>query len=77
VIRGEKTMKYAVIFEEGASSWAASVPDLPGCYAIGESLGECRTLIADAVRQHIQSLRESGEQVPSPTSTVEIVEIAA
>ena len=30
-------MKYAVIVEEGATSYGAFVPDLPGCVAVTET----------------------------------------
>ena len=32
--------EYAVIYEQGPTSWGAWVPDLPGCVAAGESRGE-------------------------------------
>ena len=37
-------MKYAVIFEKGDTSYGASVPDLPGCVAVGDSLEEVKRL---------------------------------
>jgi predicted RNase H-like HicB family nuclease len=38
-------MKYAVVIECRPTSYGASVPDLPGCFAVGETLEEVERLI--------------------------------
>ena len=70
-------MKYAVVTEEGPKSFGAYVPDLPGCIAVGESRAEVVQLIQEAIELHIQGLQEQGERIPLPSSTVEIVNVAA
>jgi predicted RNase H-like HicB family nuclease len=70
-------MRYTVIFEQGPSSVGATVPDLPGCFAVAPNLAEARALIAEAIAFHIESLREDGEPVPEPTSHAEDVNVAA
>ena len=65
-------MEYVVIFEKGENSYGASVPDLPGCIAVGETMEEVRTLIAEAIEFHIEGLREAGEVVPQPTTTLPV-----
>lgn len=70
-------MKYAVVIEKGPNSYGAYVPDLPGCVAAGESRAEALQLIQEAIELHIEGLRESGAPVPSPSSSVELVEVAA
>ena len=70
-------MKYAVIIEKGESSYGASVPDLPGCVAAGETCEEALHLIHEAIEFHIQGLKEDGLQIPEPCSSVEIIEVAA
>ena len=70
-------MRYAVIIEEGESSFGAYVPDLPGCAAVAETKEEVLKLIREAVDFHIEGLREDGQPVPEPSSTVEYVEIRA
>jgi predicted RNase H-like HicB family nuclease len=69
-------MEYLVILEEGPSSVGAYVPDLPGCIAVGESRAEAMELIREAIELHIESLRENGEPVPSPHSTMEMIAVA-
>ena len=70
-------MKYAVIVEEGESSFGAHVPDLPGCVPVAETKAEVLKLIQEAIQFHIEGLREDGEPVPLPSSSVEYVEVRA
>ena len=70
-------MRYAVIIEEGESSFGAYVPDLPGCAAVANSKEEVMTLIQEAIEFHIEGLREDGQPIPEPSSSIEYVEIRA
>jgi predicted RNase H-like HicB family nuclease len=69
--------EYIVIYEQGPTSWGAWVPDLPGCVAAGETRAEVEQLIREAINAHIENLREHGEAVPEPASTVGMVEARA
>lgn len=69
--------QYAVIYEQGPTSWGGWVPDLPGCVAAGDSRGEVEQLIGEAISAHIESLREHGETVPQPSSTAGAIEVPA
>jgi predicted RNase H-like HicB family nuclease len=64
--------RYAVIFEQAESNWAAYVPDLPGCITTGKTLEETEQCIQEAVRGHIAVLGEFGEPVPKPTSVAKV-----
>jgi predicted RNase H-like HicB family nuclease len=70
-------MRYAVIVEEGESSFGAYVPDLPGCAAVGETKEEVLRLIQEAIEFHIEGLREDGQPVPEPSSSIEYIEVRA
>ena len=67
--------KYAVIFEKAENNWAAYVPDLPGCMTTGPTLEETRLNIREAIRGHVDTLRQCGEPVPPPTSLAGEVEV--
>ena len=69
--------KYAVIFEQAESNWAAYVPDLPGCVTTGRTLEETEQNIREAISGPLQMLREFGEPVPEPTSVAKEIEIIA
>jgi predicted RNase H-like HicB family nuclease len=70
-------MKYAVVIEKGTTSYSAYVPDLPGCVAVGKNREEVVKLIQQAIEFHIDGLREDGEPVPTPASTIEFIDVAA
>lgn len=70
-------MRYAVIIEEGETSFGAYVPDLPGCIAVAETKEEVLELIQETMEFHLEGLREEGQQAPTPSSTIEYVEVKA
>jgi len=70
-------MKYMVVIEKGETGYGAHVPDLPGCIAAGETREEVLQLIKEAIEFHIEGLRKAGEQVPSPSSASEFIEVNA
>ena len=70
-------MKYAVVIEKGATNYGAYVPDLPGCVATGATREEVVKLIQEAIEFHIEGLREEGEPIPPPSSSIEFIDVAA
>lgn len=69
------SVKYAVIFEQAETNWAAYVPDLPGCITTGKTLEETERNIREAIEGHLKTLREFGDSVPRPTSVAREIEI--
>jgi predicted RNase H-like HicB family nuclease len=69
-------VKYAVVFEKGPTSYGAYVPDLPDCVAVGDTLKEVERLIQEAIEFHIEGMREDGDPIPEPTSTVKEIELS-
>ena len=70
-------MKYAVVIEKGDNGYGAYVPDLPGCIAAAETKEEIKKLIHEAIEFHIEGLKEDGEPIPKPASSIEFIEVAA
>ena len=68
-------MTYMVVIEKGGNSFGAYVPDLPGCAAVGETREEVLHLIREAVDLHVVSMREHGDPLPEPASTIEYVQV--
>jgi predicted RNase H-like HicB family nuclease len=67
-------MRYAIVIEKAEGNYSAYVPDLPGCVATGDTVETVEQEIRDAIRFHIDGLREDGLPVPQPTSIAEYVE---
>ena len=70
-------MRYAVILEKGPEGYGAYVPDLPGCVAVGKTRAEVMKLIQEAIEFHIEGLRQEGQHVPEPSSSIEFIDVAA
>jgi predicted RNase H-like HicB family nuclease len=70
-------MKYTVIIEEGASSYGAFAPDLPGCIAAGKTKEEVLELIKEAIEFHIEGLKEDGNAIPKPHCDFTQIEVNA
>jgi predicted RNase H-like HicB family nuclease len=67
-------MRYAVVIEKAEGNYSAYVPDLPGCVATGETVAAVEAEIREAMRFHIDGLREDGIEVPAPSSIAEYIE---
>lgn len=70
-------MNYTVIIEESEDGWGAYAPDLPGCIASAASREEVVTLIREAIKFHLEGLREQGEPIPEPHCQSEIIRVDA
>ena len=70
-------MRYAIVIEKANGNYSAYVPDLPGCVATGETIEETEVSIREAIEFHLDGMREDGTVIPTPSSRVEYVEIAA
>lgn len=68
-------MKYVVVYEQAPRNWAAYVPDLPGCVATGQTRAEVERHIGEAIRMHIEAMREAGEPVPEPGAMSQLIEV--
>ncbi len=67
---------FTVVFDKTEEGYTVTVPALPGLVTEGRSLEEARSMAADAIRCHIESLRKDGEPVPSEMEVdVEKVEV--
>jgi predicted RNase H-like HicB family nuclease len=67
-------MRYAVVIEKADGNYSAYVPDLPGCVAAGATVADVENEIREAIRFHIDGLKQDGQPVPKPTSIADYVE---
>lgn len=70
-------MRYLVVVEKGPTSFGAYVPDLPGCIAVGETRDEVLASIHEAIEFHLEGLKEDGQPIPAPSSSSELIDVAA
>jgi predicted RNase H-like HicB family nuclease len=71
------TRRYPVVIEPTNTGYSAYSPDVPGCAAVGDNEEETRRNFKDALAAHFEAMREIGEPIPEPHSSVDYVEVAA
>jgi len=61
-------MDYIIVLTPEYGAWTATLPDLQGCMAVGETPQEALDLIQDAKHSWISASIEKGLPIPEPTS---------
>ena len=69
--------RYPVVIEKTSTGYSAYSPDVAGCAAVGDTEEETRRNFQDALTAHFEAMREVGEPIPQPSSSVDYVEVAA
>ena len=69
--------RYSLVIERTSTGYSAYSPDVPGCAAVGDTEEETRQNFQEALAAHFVAMREVGEPIPEPCSSVDYVEIAA
>jgi predicted RNase H-like HicB family nuclease len=67
--------RYAVVIEQGPTSWGAYAPDVPGCVSVAETREEVEALIQEAIEFHFQGMAADGDPIPEPSSQVAYVDV--
>lgn len=68
------TPKYLIVIEKTTNNFSAFSPDLPGCVATGATKAEVSQRMQEAIRMHLDGMREDGLEIPEPSSVAEYVE---
>ena len=63
-----------MVIEKAVKNYSAYVPDLPGCVATGATLEEVESEIKEAIRFHLDGMRQDGAPIPKPSAVCEYVE---
>jgi len=70
-------MQYLVLFTtEDDGTLTAEVPDLPGCFSKGNTLSEAKANIKEAIKSHLEVMKEEGMPIPAPSHEAEIIEVS-
>ncbi len=67
--------RYAVVIEQTGTGYSAYSPDVSGCVAVGDTEEETRRNFQDALIERFEALREAGEQIPEPRTSVDYVDL--
>jgi len=69
--------RFPVVIERTSTGYSAYSPDVSGCAAAGDTEEEIRRNFQSALTAHFEAMREVGEEIPEPSSSVDYVEVAA
>jgi predicted RNA binding protein YcfA (HicA-like mRNA interferase family)/predicted RNase H-like HicB family nuclease len=69
--------RYPAVIEKTGTGFSAYSPDVLGCVATGDTEEETREAFQDALSAHFAAMREVGEEIPEPQTSVDYVEVAA
>lgn len=69
--------RYALVIEPTGTGFSGFSPDVPGCAAVGDTEDETRRNFQEALAAHFEAMREVGEPIPEPHTSVDYVEVAA
>jgi predicted RNase H-like HicB family nuclease len=69
--------RYSVVIEPAGTGYSAYSPDVEGCAAAGDTEEETLRNFQDALIVHFEAMREIGEPIPEPHTSVDYVEVAA
>jgi predicted RNase H-like HicB family nuclease len=67
--------RFLVVIERADKNYSAYSPDLPGCVATGETREEVERNIHEAIRMHVQGLREDNLPIPKAESIAEYIAV--
>jgi len=70
-------MRYAIVIEKADGNYSAYLPDVPGCVATGSTIEETERNIREALRFHLEGMREDGLAPPPPTAVVSHIDADA
>lgn len=69
--------RYLIVIEETGTGYSAYSPDIPGCVSTGATREEVEANMDEAIRFHLEGLREEAFEVPEPHSYSTYVEVPA
>jgi predicted RNase H-like HicB family nuclease len=68
-------MRYPIIMHtENHRVFGVTVPDLPGCFSVGDSIEEAIDNAHEAIMLYIEDMVAEGESIPSPTQIVNMTD---
>lgn len=69
--------RYLIVIEETETGFSAYSPDLDGCIATGATREEVEQRMKEAIRFHLEGLKEEHLPIPKPHSFSTYLEISA
>lgn len=65
--------RFLIIIEKAQSNYSAYSPDLPGCVATGKTPKETEKNMYEAIKLHINGLKEDHLPIPKSVTTAQYI----
>ncbi len=69
--------EYTIIIERAEGNYSAYCPDLPGCIATGSTVEETTQRMKEAIKFHLEGLKEGEIAIPEPSTRAVSIEVTA
>ena len=67
--------RFLIVIEKANSNFSACCPDLPGCIATGKTIYEVKQRMAEAIKMHLEGMREDNISIPVIKSQADYVSL--
>jgi len=67
--------RFLIIVEKAKGNFSAYCPDLPGCIATGKTREEVLSRMEEAIKLHLEGMREDNIPVPQIKSFAEYISL--
>lgn len=67
--------RFLVIIEKAEGNYCAYSPDLPGCIATGKTKDQAARNMHQAIKIHLEGLKEDGLPIPKSRSSAEYLAV--
>jgi predicted RNase H-like HicB family nuclease len=67
--------RFLIIVEKANGNYSAYCPDLPGCVATGNTRKEVLTRMKEAIKLHLEGMREDNISIPQMKSFAEYISL--
>jgi predicted RNase H-like HicB family nuclease len=68
--------RFLIVFEKTENNFSAYSPDLPGCVATGDTREEAEQNMYEAIRMHLDGMKEDHLPIPQSFSFAEYMAVA-
>jgi predicted RNase H-like HicB family nuclease len=66
---------FLIVIEKANGNYSAFCPDLPGGIATGATIEEVKQRMAEAIRMHLEGMREDNIPIPAVKSQAEYISL--
>ena len=67
--------RFLIVIEKANGNFSAYCPDLPGCIATGKTIYEVKQRMAEAIKMHLEGMREDNISIPVIKSQADYVSL--